>query len=167
MRNKQDLSERVLDPLIGLAMKRKSHRVPRGRVLALGALLLWSVGTGAQTNPPAPATNLARLTAAQTAANPDKPTKNDSSVRRVPLTFFLDQIEILRTTTAFGEPLWKYVASLIYIFLAFYISKFLDYLTPVWLKKWTHKTQTQLDDLLLDLLNGPIKVVAFVVFLNV
>jgi MscS family membrane protein len=66
-----------------------------------------------------------------------------------------------------GNELWKYLASLIYIFLAFYFSKLLDHLTRVWLKKWTAKTGTQFDDLVLDLLNGPVKVVAFVVFLHI
>ena len=41
---------------------------------------------------------------------------------------------MLRTYTLFGQPLWKFLSSLIYIFLAFYVSKFLDYLTGVWLK---------------------------------
>jgi MscS family membrane protein len=62
---------------------------------------------------------------------------------------------------------WKYLFSLVYIFLAFYVSKFLDFLTRVWLKKWAEKTETKFDDLLLDLLNGPIKVVAFVIFLRI
>lgn len=66
-----------------------------------------------------------------------------------------------------GNELWKYIFSLIYIFLAFYISKFLDYLTRVWLKKWAARTTTQFDDLLLDLLNGPIKVVAFIIFMRI
>lgn len=66
-----------------------------------------------------------------------------------------------------GNELWKYLFSLIYIFLAFYFSKFLDYLTRVWLKKLTAKTKTQFDDLLLDVLNGPIKVVAFIIFLRI
>jgi len=43
----------------------------------------------------------------------------------------------------------------------------LDHLTRVWLKKWAARTQTRFDDLLLDLLNGPIKVVAFVIFLRI
>jgi MscS family membrane protein len=67
----------------------------------------------------------------------------------------------------FGTPLWQYCASLIYIFLAFYISKALDFLTRVWLKKLTVKTETKFDDLLLDLLNGPTKIIAFVIFLRV
>jgi MscS family membrane protein len=66
-----------------------------------------------------------------------------------------------------GNELWKYLFSLVYIFLAFYVSKFLDYLTRVWLKKWAAKTETKFDDLLLELLNGPVKVVAFVIFLRI
>ncbi len=66
-----------------------------------------------------------------------------------------------------GNELWKYIFSLIYIFLAFYVSKFLDYLTRVWLKHWTKRTETKLDDLLLELLNGPVKVIAFVIFLRI
>lgn len=69
--------------------------------------------------------------------------------------------------TLWGNELWKYLFSLIYIFLAFYISKFLDYLTRVWLKRWAEKTATKFDDLVLELLNGPIKIVAFVIFLRI
>ncbi len=66
-----------------------------------------------------------------------------------------------------GNELWKYIFSLIYIFLAFYVSKLLDYLTRVWLKHWTSRTETKLDDMLLELLNGPVKIVAFVIFLRI
>jgi MscS family membrane protein len=66
-----------------------------------------------------------------------------------------------------GNPLWKYIFSLVYIFLAFYVSKLLDFLTRIWLKKWTQKTETKLDDLMLDLLNGPVKIIAFIVFLRI
>jgi MscS family membrane protein len=66
-----------------------------------------------------------------------------------------------------GNEIWKYLFSLIYIFLAFYVSKLLDYLTRVWLKKWAEKTQTKFDDLVLELLNGPVKVVAFIIFLRI
>ena len=66
-----------------------------------------------------------------------------------------------------GNELWKYLFSLIYIFLAFYISKLLDYLTRVWLKKWAARTKTTFDDLVLELLNGPVKVVAFMIFLRI
>lgn len=88
-------------------------------------------------------------------------------VYNVLLTFGLDQLPLLRNHKLFGIPAWQYVASLIYIFLAFYVSKILDYLTRVWLKKWAQRTETKFDDLLLDLLNGPVKIVAFVIFLRI
>lgn len=69
--------------------------------------------------------------------------------------------------TLWGNELWKYLFSLIYIFLAFYVSKLLDYLTRVWLKRWAEKTETKFDDLVLELLNGPVKVVAFIIFLRI
>lgn len=83
------------------------------------------------------------------------------------LTFGLDRVAFLDQHKAFGIPPWQYAAALIYIFLAFYVSKLLDYLTRVWLKKWTERTATKFDDLLLDLLNGPIKIIAFIIFLRI
>jgi MscS family membrane protein len=83
------------------------------------------------------------------------------------LTFGLDRIAVLNRCKIFEIPLWQYLASLIYIFLAFYVSKLLDFLTRVWLKKWAEKTETKFDDLLLDVLNGPIKIIAFVIFLRI
>jgi MscS family membrane protein len=83
------------------------------------------------------------------------------------LTFGLDRVVILERIKFFDIPLWQYCASLIYIFLAFYISKLLDLLTRVWLKRWAKNTATKFDDLLLDLLNGPTKVIAFIIFLRI
>src|SRR5947199_6756828 len=42
------------------------------------------------------------------------------------LTFGLDRIPILRHPIM-GNPLWQYLASLIFILLAFYFAKLLDY----------------------------------------
>src|ERR1051325_968535 len=56
------------------------------------------------------------------------------------LTFGLDRVEPLRPFGFLGEPLWKYLASLIYILLAFYIAKLIDLITGVWLKKFAAKT---------------------------
>lgn len=86
--------------------------------------------------------------------------------KEVFLTFGLNRIPFLQKKL-WGNPGWQYVASLIYIVLAFYISKFLDWVTRVWLKKWAAKTETKFDDLLLELLNGPIKIVSFVIFLHI
>jgi MscS family membrane protein len=83
------------------------------------------------------------------------------------LTFGLDHVGLLRDNTFLDQPLWKYAASLIYIVLAFVVAWLVDYIICSWLKRWTAKTETKHDDMLLDLLRGPVKVVLFVIFLNV
>ena len=90
---------------------------------------------------------------------------NNHSGKAAWLTFGLDRIELFQQPV-FGIPLWQYVASLIYIFLAFYVSKFLDHVIRVRLKKWAEKTATQFDDILLELLRGPLKIIAFVILLH-
>ena len=138
-------------------MKLKFETTVRWCTAVLLVGLFWSIWASAQvksTNAPAAtSTNSTRLLSALSELDQDY------------LTFGLDKWEFLREHTLFGEPYWKYLASLIYIFLAFYLSKFFDYLTRVWLRKLTSKTETKFDDFLLDLLNGPIKVVVFVVLL--
>ena len=81
------------------------------------------------------------------------------------LTFGLDHIEWLRGTIM-GNPIWQYMASLIYILVAFYLSKLLDYAIQVQLRKWAARTRSKVDDLMLELLHGPVKVVCFVVLLH-
>ena len=82
------------------------------------------------------------------------------------LNFGLDRIAPLRETL-FEIPLWQYLASFIYVFLAFYLSKLLDVLIRGKLRQWALKTSTRLDDLLLQLLRGPIKVIVFVILLHI
>ena len=83
------------------------------------------------------------------------------------LTFGLNNIDFLSQHTFLEQPLWKYLASLIYIVLAFCVAWLLDWIVNVWLKRLTARTETKYDNLLLKLLRGPVKVVAFVIFLNV
>jgi len=82
------------------------------------------------------------------------------------LTFGLDRIAMLRQDLL-GNPIWQYLAFLLYIILAFYFSKFLDYVLQVRLRRWAEKTTTKFDDLLLDLLRGPVKIVSFVILLHI
>ena len=84
------------------------------------------------------------------------------------LTTMLSNVAFLRQPDPlFDQPLWKYLSSLIYIVLAFYIAKLLDFIINGWLKRWAAKTETKYDDLVLELLRGPVKVVAFVIFLHI
>ncbi len=84
-----------------------------------------------------------------------------------PLSFGLDQIQFLCVHAPLGQPLWKYLSFLIYIVLAFYTAKLLDFIISAWLKRIAAKTETIYDDLFLDLLRGPVKVVAFVILLHI
>ena len=81
-------------------------------------------------------------------------------------TFGLDRIELLQVSWL-GNPLWQYLASLLYIVLALYASKLVDYLFQAQLKRLVRRTKTQLDDLLLDLAKGPVKIVCFVILLHI
>jgi MscS family membrane protein len=120
------------------------------------AAVLWSVWASAQsvTNiPPAPTTSL------------------DSTNRllgewRAP-SFGLDDVKILNDHAWLGQPLWKYAASLVYLVLAFLVAGLLDFIVNHWLKRLAAKTQTKYDDLILELLRGPVKVVAFVILLHI
>lgn len=138
-------------------MKLRFDTAARWCVFVLLVGWFWSIWVNAQvksTNAPtATSTNSARFLSGLSELDQDY------------LTFGLDRWEFLREHTLFGEPYWKYVASLIYVFLAFYVSKFIDYLTRAWLKRLTAKTETKFDELLVDLLNGPIKVLVFVILL--
>jgi MscS family membrane protein len=141
-------------------MKPKFETAFRAIMLGLLLVLLGAVWAVAQSN-----TNTS-LEAPQTPTAPVTQAKGFERLESYALTFGLDRIPLLRETTIVGEPLWKYISSLLYIFLAFYVSKIIDYVSCVWLRRWAAKTQSRLDDLLLDLLHGPIKVVAFVILLH-
>ena len=136
----------------------------RGYVMVLLVLWLWVVWAGAQPAVQPAATNAPSVAHTN---QPGAPAKGLAKLEGDHLTFGLDRIALLRDNTLFGEPLWKYVASLIFIFLAFYVSKLLDFVVGVWLKRWAEKTETKFDDLILELLRGPVKVVAFVIFLHI
>lgn len=130
---------------------------PAGRLLLL--LLVWAgmLSARAQTN-----TNKTAITTNKA------PSVLIQEVERMkPGSFDLDQFAPLRQNTFLGEPLWKYVASLIYILLAFYAAKLIHFVARVWLKRVTSRSEVGFRELLLDLLQGPIKVVVFVVLLNI
>src|SRR5262245_14915337 len=138
-------------------MRAKFQTVFRGSLGLLLAAWCWSLWAGAtaSTNTPAATTN-----------QPSGFVRSVERLEEYSLTFKLDEIPFLKEHTFLGEPLWKYVASLMYVLLAFYTAKLIDLVTNVWLKKAALRTETKLDDLLLELLRGPIKAVVFVVLLS-
>jgi MscS family membrane protein len=133
----------------------------RGWLALLLTMLVWSVWASAR------AVTGTKQTAAivHPAAAALGDTNNADAFREDVMTFGLDRVSFLRERL-FEQPLWKYFASLIFIGLAFGVAKLLDWFISTWLKRWAARTKTQLDDLLLSLLHGPIKVVAFVLLLH-
>jgi MscS family membrane protein len=148
-------------------MQRQFIWLYRSCLFVLCATLVWSVWTSAaQERTNAPANAETGLAAAAGGTNSAAGSKEKLLETPEWIEKLAENLPFLQTTL-WGNELWKYLFSLIYIFLAFYISKFLDYLTRVWLKKWAERTTTKFDDLLLELLNGPVKIVAFVIFLRI
>ncbi len=154
-------------------MKLRFESFFRGYLLVLVALLCWSIWRAAAQNSTNQTNTVQAVLASASGTNQTAALDpaREKPLRKVMIT--PEWIENLARELPFlkfqlwGNELWKYLFSLIYIFLAFYVSKFLDYLTRVWLKKWAEKTETKFDDLLLELLNGPVKVVAFMIFLRI
>lgn len=142
-------------------MKLKFEFWFRGFLVLLLLTLFWSVWVSAQ-----PAGTNATNSVVSPAPTNSIATRL-SQIDEDYVSFGLNRLEWMREHYLFGEPVWKYVASLVFVFLAFYVSKILDYLTRVWLKRIAERTQTRFDDLLLEVLNGPVKVVTFVIFLHI
>ncbi len=84
---------------------------------------------------------------------------------RSALSFGLDQIEELQVTVL-HRPLWQYLAFSVYLVLAFLVSHILDWIIRRRVKSWAKKTVAKWDDILVGLLDGPVKVIAFVLLLN-
>lgn len=155
-------------------MKFRFEAFFRAYVFVLIALLGWSLWhASAQDSTNAPATGQSLTVTTTSGTNSGTISVASTNAPRSTPMPTPQWIESLAAELPFlkhqlwGNELWKYLFSLIYIFLAFYISKLLDYLTRVWLKKWAEKSKTKFDDLVLELLNGPVKVVAFVIFLRI
>lgn len=148
-------------------MKLKFESAFRLCLVALLLLLVWSVwhataqGTNAAAGPEA-----APAVSAEGSVGLAPSSAHAGMQTPAWITKLAETLPFL-TKPWLGNELWKYFFSLVYIFLAFYVSKFLDFLTRVWLKKLAEKTATKFDDLLLGLLHGPIKIVAFMILLRI
>lgn len=82
------------------------------------------------------------------------------------LTFGLDRLSLLQKVWL-GNPIWRYVASLLYVSLAFGAAHLVDRLFRNGFKKLAARSKTQLDDLLVELVRGPLRIICFVVLLNI
>lgn len=132
-----------------------SYRVLLALLAALWMWALWA-GAAVSTNPAPVLTN-----------EPSALVRKVEQFQAHPLTFRLDEVAALRDHTLLGEPLWKYVASIAYVVLAFVIARLIDLAANLWLRRLASRPGASLDDLFIELLRGPIKLVAFVLLLNI
>jgi MscS family membrane protein len=82
------------------------------------------------------------------------------------LTFGLNRIPWLQIEWM-GNPVWQYLAFFLYIVLAFVAAKLLDQFVFGQLKRLAKRTKTTFDDMAIQLTQGPVKIVVFVVLLHV
>lgn len=140
------------------------RRSGTGLILLAWLWIGWVARLQAAVAGSAPAGVTTNAAGAAAGTNTAAPTVNAASSAY--LTLGLDRIPALQTEFL-GEQLWKYVASFIYLFLAIFGSRFVDYLLTVQLKRWTARTETKFDDLVIDMLHGPVRMVTLVIFLHI
>lgn len=126
--------------------------------LMLG-ILVWSVltyGQGQVTN------------ATTVEVRSDSPVQAVNTVVKTEtttLTFGLDRIEELQRKIL-GIPLWQYLASAIYVFLAFVAARLVNYLVTVQLRRLFVRAKWSFGETIVNLLHGPIRMLVLVILLQ-
>jgi MscS family membrane protein len=135
-------------------------------LVLLGSLTLPWLGPNLQAAQPSGGANALAAAAEEPSTNTVRAGAANANALAQPMsvTFGLDRIPALQPSL-FGTPLWKYLASLIFVLLAVVVTKILDWIIGVRLKKWKEGHHGRLPGQLLNLLHGPIKVVSCVVLL--
>ena len=157
------LASDALRGYIASPMKRflNSENAIRAVMVLLACVLVWSVwpaGVSAAEDTNAPAV--------KPLADQAGKLGEMASEHADYLSFGLNQIPALQTDFL-GRPRWQYVAMFIYLVLASTVSKGVDWLIQNRLKHWASRTDTPWDDLVVKLLDGPVKVVLFVILLHI
>jgi MscS family membrane protein len=80
-------------------------------------------------------------------------------------TFGLNSVEFLQRSVG-GYPLWQYASTLFWIALSFLIAPVIDFVGTQILKRVTEKTETPLDDKLLEILHRPVKLTLVLIALT-
>ncbi len=81
------------------------------------------------------------------------------------VSFGLDQLPWLQLDL-WGNKLWQYLVLLVYCLAAVLLSKLADVLMANHFKKMAQKTSTTLDDKLIELLRGPLKLTVFLILIH-
>jgi MscS family membrane protein len=123
------------------------------------SVIAWTIWTPAQTNTNSVAVTVQSGQGVESVGTVVK-------LKESSLSFGLDKVESLQGQLG-GFPLWQYTASLIYLVLAFVVAKLIDWLVGGVLKQWAAKTTTNLDNIVVELLQGPVRWLAFIIILQI
>lgn len=92
--------------------------------------------------------------------------RNFIEANRDELSFGLAKVPAFQYTFL-GKPIWQYIATLLYVFLALAVSKGLDWVIKRRIEAITSRTKVHWDDVLVRMANGPVKMFSFVILLHI
>lgn len=130
-------------------------------MVALAGLLAWTVtaadfptnGVSSSTNAPG---GIAESLVSDAIAAHSKFVHENASI----LTFGLDSVTVLQGPLL-GRPIWQYLATCLYVVLAFVVTRIVDSFFLFELRRWFARTTTPWDDTLLRLGGRPLKIIVF------
>lgn len=126
---------------------------------------LWSVALAAEgTN--APASGDGDLASKASALTRKVIDPQFIQSHQTELSFWINQLPGMEETFR-GIPRWQYLASLLYLVLAVLFSRALDWLIHNRLTHWASKTESEWDDILVKLADGPVKAISLVFLIHI
>jgi MscS family membrane protein len=139
------------------SMKRFQGLFLRFYMMAMLGVLAWCVLTyGQGTN-----TTMVEVRSDRPVAAVNTVVKTEETT----LTFGLDRVEELGRPV-FGIPLWQYLATAIYIVLAFVAARLVNYLVTVQLRRLFVRAKWKFGETVINLLHGPVRMLVVVILLQ-
>jgi MscS family membrane protein len=126
---------------------------------------LWSMALAAETTNSAPAKSL-DLASKASALTHKVIDQQFIRSHQTELSFWINRLPGMEELFL-GFPRWQYAASLVYLILAVSIARGLDWLIQNRLKHWASKTETEWDDILVKLADGPVKAITLVFLIHI
>lgn len=126
---------------------------------------LWSMALAAETTNSAPAKSL-DLASKASALTHKVIDQQFIQSHQTELSFWINRLPGMEELFL-GFPRWQYAASLVYLILAVSIARGLDWLIQNRLKHWASKTETEWDDILVKLADGPVKAITLVFLIHI
>ena len=127
---------------------------------------LWSLSLAAETTNTATVAIGTDLASKASALTRQMINEEFIQSHKTELSFWLNQLPGMEALFL-GIPRWQYAASLLYLILAVSVSRALDWLIRNRLKHWASRTDTEWDDILVKLAEGPVKAITLVFLIHI